>query len=531
MKEHAAEGGRNGAALARPNILLIMTDQQRWDSLGCYGADWVETPNLDRLAAEGVRFDQCVVNNPICTPSRASIWTGKEVPGHGVYRLYDTLPPDEVMFSQRLRDVGYHTALFGKLHTSGRLYEATNRHPGDGFDEYEWCLEASVHLESPLNGYARWLADKDPAFLDRLRREGRGVLHHPRNVHFTHWAAERTIDFIDRMAGPGEAGEGARGTAAAVAAQPFFCCMSLFDPHNPYEDYPLEIAERVNRDQIPPRQIDSRRDRPAGLERERVHSYLGTVEALSDEQIESMRLGYYASIALIDMEVGRVLQALERTELAENTLVLFVSDHGDMIGDHDMLVKGACFYDACVRVPFIARWPARFAGGSDVDALVQPHDIAATVLSAAGIPDEERRRAMPTSRDLLPLASGDAAAVRETAVCAYRNSGIADTGRPWDPPINATMIRDERYKLTLFHDEPPGSEVQGELYDMVEDPGEMDDLFARPEGTLARARLTEALLAWMARYEVSLLGSRGGERLPAPEEQVDNRMIQKEERT
>ena len=99
--------------MAGPNILLFMTDQQRFDSLGCYGADWVSTPNLDRIAVEGVLFENCYTDNPVCTPARASLMTGKELPGHGVYRLHDVLPDDEVMFTERLRKRGYRTALFG----------------------------------------------------------------------------------------------------------------------------------------------------------------------------------------------------------------------------------------------------------------------------------------------------------------------------------------------------------------------------------------------------------------------------------
>jgi len=145
------------AEQSRPNILLLMTDQQRYDSLGCTGADWVQTPNLDRLAAEGVVFDNHYASNPICTPSRASLMTGRSLPGHGVYKLHDILPEDQILFSRRLQQRGYHTALYGKLHVSGRIYEASRRHPQDGFDSYEWCLESMLSMDSPFNGYAPWL--------------------------------------------------------------------------------------------------------------------------------------------------------------------------------------------------------------------------------------------------------------------------------------------------------------------------------------------------------------------------------------
>lgn len=501
----------------RPNILLILTDQQRWDSLGCYGADWVETPNLDRLGSEGVIFDNCYVNNPVCTPSRASIWTGKELPGHGVYKLFDSLPHEEVHFPERLRQAGYRTALFGKLHTSGRLFEAYHRHPNDGFDEYEWGLEASIHLDSPFNGYSRWLQDNHPEFYKELSEKGRALRHHPQEVHFTHWAAERSIDFIGRSV----------STDARDA--PFFCCMSVFDPHNPYEDYPQEMLERVHKERIPPPLKDGRRERPEAIERERHLSYLGDFDSFSAEDLEAMRLGYFASLALIDIEVGRVLGALEEKGVGDNTLVIFASDHGDMIGDHDLVVKGAYFYDGCSKVPFLMRWPEKIPGGRRVEAIVQPHNICATVLQAAGVMGSAVQAEMPSSEDLLPLARGEIEKVRQYAVCAYRNSGISDDKRPWDPPIHGTMIHDGRHKLVIYH-EPCGEEgpmrkvPEGELYDMTEDPEELNDLFASPEAAPKRQELTDKLVQWMFQHELRGLGSRGGEQLPGPNDVLDNKL-------
>ena len=110
-----------------PNILLILTDQQRGDSLGCYNTPGVHTPNLDQLATEGIRYTQCYVNNPICTPSRASLWTGKHLPGHGVYHVHDVLPASEILFPHFLRDAGYDTVLFGKLHVAGHMWEMKYR--------------------------------------------------------------------------------------------------------------------------------------------------------------------------------------------------------------------------------------------------------------------------------------------------------------------------------------------------------------------------------------------------------------------
>jgi arylsulfatase A-like enzyme len=323
-----------------PNILLMMTDQQRFDSLGSYGFEAGHTPNLDRLATEGVLFEHCYVNNPLCTPSRASMLTGKHIQGHGVYRLYDHLPEDQILFTEWLQQAGYSTALFGKLHVSSIAFEENSRNTHDGFDIYEWCLEHSFNMDSPFNGYVKWLKVVNPTFFGRLYRERRNLLHIPREVHLTHWAAERTIDFI---------------RSHALSSQPFFCMMSVFDPHDPYEDYPLEMGDVINPKDIPaPLILEGEPDRsPKVLQRIRQEAISPLPPDSPLDAIRKARLGYHASIALIDLEFGRVLDTLKQAGVAENTLVIFVSDHGDLLGDHQQFGKGAALYDPCVRVPLI----------------------------------------------------------------------------------------------------------------------------------------------------------------------------------
>lgn len=483
----------------RPNIVVLMTDQQRYDSLGCYGFPAAHTPNLDQLAAEGALFEHDYVNNPICTPSRASMMTGKSLPGHGVYRLYDNLPADEVLATEHLQRMGYHTALFGKLHVSSKDFEASRRHPHDGFDVYEWCLEGGLCMDSPFQAYAAWLRHHHPAFHDRLHKDFRRVLHHPPECHLTHWVADRTVSFI-------EASDGAR---------PFFCMASIFDPHNPYQDYPEEMRGLVDQDRIPPPLITEGEfdGKPAALLREHRSSYLGDFTRLSGRTLAAMRYGYHASIAFADQQFGRILDALQRKGIAEDTLVVFTSDHGDMLGDHQLLVKGAFFYDPNTRVPLLMRWPRRFSAGRRVDALVQNHDLAATILAAAGMSPAELSGLMPESRDLLPLAAGETDAVHEEVVCCYRNSGISSepSRTPYfDPPIHATMIRDSRHKLNLWHDV---QEPNGELYDMQQDPLEQHNLWSSPDHMATRARLTGRLCDWLATHE-RRQGSRGGETRP-----------------
>jgi arylsulfatase len=499
-----------------------MTDQQRFDSLGCTGAGWVRTPNLDRLAADGVLFENCYATNPICTPSRASLMTGKDLPGHGVYRLHDVLPADEVMFPELLRRRGYATALFGKLHVSGRVEEAARRHPHDGFDVYEWCLEPAIDLDSPFNGYARWLRERHPEFLRHLEAKRRHRGHDPVETSMNRWAADRTIEFV-RAHG--------RGGSRGASRRPFFCMMSVFDPHNPYDHYPLEMERLVDAARIPAPVADDGAAVPWAFTAERAHSYLGPMDAFSTDDIARMRLGYFAMVAHVDLEVGRVLAALEEEGLAEDTLVVFTSDHGDMLGDHATLVKGAMLHDPCVRVPLIVRWPGVLDGGRRSAALVQSHDLAATFAAAGGVPAGEVAALMPDARDLAVGGAGAAAvtngygAFHDAVVTAYRNSGIDDRGRNWDPPIHATMVRSGRFKLHVYH---PVAGRQAStiyrLYDMERDPQELHDLGSDPVHRAVLDDLKDRLVSWLLGAE-NLRGSRGGEAIPRADQLVVNRIV------
>lgn len=487
-----------------PNILLIMTDQQRYDSLGCYGSKAVPTPNLDALAAQGAVFENCYVNNPVCTPSRASMMTGRPLPGHGVYRLYDNLPPDQVLFPKILNEGGYHTALFGKMHVSSNAQEAAERHPTDGFDVYEWCNEGCFFMDSPYHGYSRWLQNNHPGFYSRLKEEKRNLTHIEEQYQVNRWATDSTLHFIKNC----------------PKNQPFFCMMSLFDPHDPYDRHPKEWENAVNLDQLPdpilpPLEMEGK---PAVLQRTSRSSYLGPFSDYSAEALRKMRVGYYASVAYLDSEVGRLMEGLAESGLAENTLVIFTSDHGDMLGDHYQLVKGGCFYDPSVRVPLIMRWPTKIPAGVRISSLVQNHDLAATILSAAGLKTSDSSALMPESKDMGALTQRNTDTLHDAVFCCLRNTTLSSepSGAPYyDPPIHGTMVRAGKYKMNFWHftgTEDP--EPAGELYHMEADPGEMVNLWNAPEHQEARARLTELLAQWLWRQEM-YTASRGGETVPA----------------
>lgn len=480
---------------ARPNILLILTDQQRFDSLSCTGCGVIDTPNLDRLAAEGTLFENCVCSSPVCTPSRASLWTGKDVPSHGVYRLYDDLSARETLFPEYLRRAGYRTGLFGKLHVSSLHKEAKERHPHDGFDVYEWCNEAPFYMESPLHGYSRWLAEKDPAFRETLMREGRNRKHIPAALHFTRWAAEKTCEFIE----------------TTPAGQPWFACMSVFDPHNPYDCGPRDYYDAVEERRIPD-PVPAAREPLSVHVREARSGYMGDIGRLSAADLRAMRRGYHSTLKFLDDELGRVFCFLEESGRFDDTLTVFTSDHGDMLGDHGLLAKGNFFFDACVNVPLLLRLPGRFSGGERIAAPVRNFDAAPTILAAAGFSPEKLTALMPEARDLA------ARHFREFVVCRYRNTGICCRNGYWrDPEMHGAMIRDRRWKLSHY---PVTGE--GELYDLWNDPREERNLWNEEGMAEKKRRMLRELELRISAAEFHHVPP-GGETLPPGGFRIDNR--------
>jgi arylsulfatase len=467
------------------NILLILTDQQRWDSLGCYGAPGVYTPNLDRLAAQGTRYARCYVNGTICTPSRASLWTGKHIPGHGVHSLHDCLPEDEILFPKRLQEAGYDTALFGKLHVSGHYREYDRRHPNDGFGTYEWASDPFGPWGME-NAYLDWLADRDPDLREEIRQNSRATGNIPVASHMTAWAAERTIDFL-----------GGRSSGK----KPFFCCMSVFDPHSPYTNHPKESEDALDVPNLPDVIAADQLFEGRPLAHEMENKWGTKVPA--PETLAEWRVGYHAGIAHIDAQVGRVLAELGAQGLAEDTVVIFTSDHGDMLGDHGLMTKGAYFYDACTRVPMIVHDPRKSA--SVESSPVQLHDIAGTCLQVAGQSSEE---VAEWSADGMSLLDSAALKSRNRAVCLYRNSGNCSKPEEgyrgyFDPQIHGTMWFEGNKKVNVYHSPSPDEmHPQGEVYDLVEDPNEISNLWTSDAVRDLRDRTILKAMDWLTWEEV-----------------------------
>ncbi|MBI1295778.1 sulfatase-like hydrolase/transferase [bacterium] len=467
---------------SRPNILFICTDQQRFDSLGCYGNVHVQTPTIDKLAEDGVLFEQCYVQSPVCSPSRASLLTGQYVHAHGLWANGVALPDHAQIFSKALADDGYDCGLIGKWHQAACFQGRTEPRRDDGFRFFQWAHDPTHG--SPENQYHRWLETEHPELYAEAIRHGTGRQGHktvpfdtmPTEAHYSHWVAEKSIEFL----------EDERNDDT-----PFFLWVNFFDPHHPFIA-PQEYLDRYDPSMLPapvgyPGELESK---PEIQRQASQKSYGGHASGFTEHaaaEIQEIIAAYYAMMSLIDDEVARILARLQALGLDENTLVIFTSDHGEMLGDHQLLLKGPMLYEAAVRVPLILRWPGHLPAGERRDDLVQWIDLNPTMLDAAGVDPLPGNQA----QSLLPLARGDEdASSRGWALCEYR-----DSGHPYQPPVHTTMLRTGQYKLIVNHGAPATARPrEGELYDLAADPNELRNLWADPAHREVRTELQEMLL-------------------------------------
>jgi len=453
---------------ARPNILVICTDQHRYDVISTHHGSVAKTPNLQRLADQGTVFDACYAPSPVCAPSRASMLTGRYPSSHGLWANGVTLPDATDMVSRQLSDAGYRTGLVGKLHLSGAFQGHTEERVDDGFQVFKWAHDP-FH-GSPENAYHAWLARRFPELWERAKGDlvtpdKTNFVHAntafdemPTEAHYSTWVSEEAGEFLE----------------AQPRNQPFFLMLNYFDPHHPFVA-PKEYLDLFPPTSVPP-PVGGRAElasKPAFQTESSDSSYVGHGPAYIDFDaagIDLIRRTYYAMVALVDECVGRVLDELDRRGLSDDTLVIFTSDHGEMLGDHAMLLKGPMMYDVAVRVPMIARWPGRVPVRR-IPGLVGVHDIARTIRVAAGLSESSHHQGL----NLVDVARGETQA-RGYALCQYRDSGYSNS-----PEVHTTMLRVGEYKLVRWHGSPATErQADGELYNLETDPNELINLWHDP---------------------------------------------------
>ncbi len=484
----------------RPNILWFCSDQQRGDTVAALGNPHVRTPAVDALCAEGVAFARAYVQNPLCTPSRASFMTGRYPAAHRVFRNGDSsFPPGEVPVSRLFAEAGYHCGLIGRLHLSG-LTGGIEVRGEDGYATWRWSMNPRPEDgTSEHNAYHHWLRDKgvDAAelYAEVDAFVGPGA---PAALHQTTWAAEEAAAFI----------HGHRG-------EPWLLSVNPFAPHHPFDPAP-EYLERYEPESLPHPLV-----RESDLVRQQAFKKIqhNTVEAIDPTvRLEGdgrplrmegrwancfhvghyygrdVKAAYYAMIEHLDWALGQLLGALEESGQRENTIVVYTSDHGEMLGDHGLIFKGCRFFEGTVRVPLVIAWPAGFARGVVSEALVEEVDLAPSLLAAAGL-------AVPAymqGASLAPILRGEAdpSIHKERVICHFNRSDDVLLGTVTERS-HATMSFDGRHKLVVYH----GHDLC-ELFDLEADPGEFDNLWeataAERQETLMRHHL-EAIAATLSR--------------------------------
>lgn len=489
--------------MTRPNFVIISSDQHRGDCLGVEGRK-VKTPNLDQMCIDGTRFSACITPSVVCQPARASILTGQLCRTHGVHDNGIDLDPEtgEKGFAGSLAQSGYQTAFFGKAHFS--TYHA--RHP-TGSPESElssvdfgpdWFgpYMGFQHVELMIGGHNWFPIQKPPRGLHYERffhADGRGdektklywenagdtkgaaqTWHSmlPMAWHNTPWTADRAIEWLKH---------------GRDNDKPFCTWISFPDPHHPFDcpepwsrlHDPAEVDLPSNRE----RDFESRPwwhkaamegDPQGDAASVKIRNEYSRVPPQSDEQLREIIANTYGQIALIDDNVGRVLNALTEAGLDESTYVIYISDHGDWLGDHGLVLKGPMTYEGLLRVPMIVRGP-NVPAGAVVDQPVSTIDIGPTLFDLGNAEPLLAQH----GRSLRPFLEGNEE-VRNYAMNEWEllpnRVGVA---------LSLRCVRTQTHKLTM--DMRSGD---GEMYDLVRDPEEMTNVFDDPEYVELQATLT-----------------------------------------
>ena len=434
----------------QPNILMIMADQLAFDVIGALGHSAVKTPNLDRLAASGVSFQNCYCNSPLCTPSRASFMTGTLIRNNGVYDNGAELPASAPTFVHHLRRAGYETILSGKMHFIGpdQLH---------GFNER---LTTDIY-PSGLDWTPDWTKGTYPNAGTGVRRlQHSGVCDWNPQMTYDEDVLYQTLAKIRQLKGRAE-------------DKPFFLCASFTHPHCPFvitqkywdlyenADIPMPAAPSV-----PFGELD------AYNQWIQVHHERDTC-ALTDEEIKCSRRAYYAMVSYFDHLAGQILDELERLDMLENTVILVTSDHGEMLGEHGMWFKRT-YFDHAAKVPLIVSWPGHFPCGQVRQEVVSLVDVSATFLELGGLSDAEEWMAQMDGDSLLGLLTDAANEARpsvqpdwkDEALCEYYGEGAIHS---------MAALRRGRYKYVYVQGEPPL------LFDLIDDPHELRNLADAPD--------------------------------------------------
>jgi arylsulfatase A-like enzyme len=442
--------------VSKPNILLLMADQFRGDALHCDGNDQIFTPNLDRIAADGARFRCAYSSTPTCTPARAALLTGLSPWRHGLLgygKIADRYP---VEMPRLLKSSGYFTSVIGKCHYTPQR----NSH---GFDEAlldESGREESVDFRSDYRSWFWSIAPQaNPDETGIGWNDYRAAPYAlPQELHPTNWIGTTAVKFLESYQRP----------------QPFFLQVSFERPHSPY-DPPKRWWKHYENADLPKAQAGEWAKRYAprsGPGYEIWHGDLG------GEQVRSSRQGYYGSVSHVDEQIGRVMEALEKRGWLEETLVVFVSDHGDMTGDQNLWRKSYA-YEPSARIPLLVRWPKGLFSAERGAVRAEPveiRDLLPTFLDVARVPEKSEKL---DGRSLLDILRG----ARD-----WRSYIDLEHDVCYSPANHWNALTDGRMKY-IFH----ARDGNEQLFDLTQDSHELISIDSNSTMSLWRERLVNHL--------------------------------------
>ena len=428
-----ADAGGSSESPRRPNILVIISDEHNAGVTGCYRNGIVQTPNLDRLSRQGVTLENCYCNSPLSVPSRLSFTAGKYASRIGAWSNNTWLPSaDYPTLPRTMNAAGYESVLCGKMH-----YDRTRRY---GFREIGGNM--NTHLKTGTGTRRR--ADnlkpqhKISSRFNDFHTGDSKILRHDRAV------TSGTVEFLKKR----HAGD-----------KPFFLMAGYLAPHFPLivpEEYWEPYKGKVPMPRIPEGHLESL---PLNYKHLRIAF---NVEDVPEDIVQKGRELYYGLTQWVDEEIGKVLKALENSEAADNTVVIYTTDHGENMGEHGLWWKN-CLYDHASRVPLIVSWPARWRGGQRRTEACSLVDLVQTIgeLGGAECPTDWNGDSM------LPWLDDSRTAWKDLAVSEYYGHNIAS---------GFAMIRMDRYKY-VYHTPPDEDHrAERELYNLLEDPGEFNNL-------------------------------------------------------
>ena len=434
----------------KPNILWLMTDEQRTDSLGCYGSSWAQTPNLDRIAGEGVLFRNAITPAPVCLPARASFLTGRYPSSTGLWWNVIDGHNELDHLTYIFQEAGYRTASFGKGHygssnpafqTEGNLTYGDAVRPfayTDGYDPAEFDV-----IQYPPEPYP-WIFG--------------GVYPEPGEKKAEAISIRNAISWLEEH----------------PADTPFFLRLSFNGPHTPVVP-PEPFDTMINSDDVKFATEGVLDGRPKWIA-----DSLGAIadsSRLSADQIRRMRAYYYGEVAFLDAQCGILLDWMRERGLLENTIIAYVSDHGTHMGDYG-LVQKQTFYEPVVTVPFFFHYPAALAKGIEINTPVEARSLLPTFLQLAGLPIPDHCEGDSLAGTLIEGKEPQAKPV-------FSEFTLGSFEIRHDDRL--VMVREGDWKLSLCMDPEP---FDGALYNLAEDPYEVESLYGRPGYKDVEDRLT-----------------------------------------